>query len=258
VSEEDDRVDQETRIAIWIVAIIAVAVALVVVLVIQLTSGDDGAPNAQGSSAPSTSTPTHSEEATPINDGVVDSAVADDGMVVDYDRSTPPPAPVGESAELTARCVPRPPLTANPDFYVELAVAMPGGSCWDKEVGIDKTSSRIELLVQYQNLSGVGQEDVNVRAVFPDGVTLVPATTELYNSRHSDGLLLDNNSVDNEGENIGTYADGANAFLRYEAQLPLETDTPCGSSTFTVTAEVKPSGLPEEIRSVDVNVSREC
>lgn len=251
----DEGHERDNRIAIWIAALIVVAVVVAMILVLELIgNGGSSKPDTKGSSPPSSADT--SAPPTGVNSGVDNDGI-NSGAVVDFDNATPRPASVGDTAPAVP-CVGVPGPPAKSGVWVNVTVAMPGAPCWQPTVSVQQTSARVEVLAEYRNVSDGPQNEVSVRALLAEGLSLVPATTEVYNAVHPDGTLLDNNKLDDNGENLGTYAAGTNAFVKFEVELPVETDTPCGSTDYGVTIGAKPQGHSETFSSTDIRVTRDC
>ena len=85
-----------------------------------------------------------------------------------------------------------------------------------------KMGDYIDILIEYENTSGVEQNNIVIRNALPDELAYVEDSTILYNSNYpvSDGGVSVNDGVATaQGINIGNYAPGATAMVKFSARV---------------------------------------
>lgn len=90
---------------------------------------------------------------------------------------------------------------------------------WKKEVNA-KIGDKVEFQIEYKNTSGESQKNVMLRDILPANLKYVPDSTRLANGNHPNGATIDQDDlVTTKGINIGSYAPGANALVRFYAEV---------------------------------------
>lgn len=113
-------------------------------------------------------------------------------------------------------------------FTVQTSVRLVGDAdkSWKKEVDA-KIGDKVEFQIEYKNTSKIKHEDVVIRDILPSNLKFVGGTT-LYNTNHPKGMTMDNpEHVVGTGLFIGSYNAGANAFVRFTAEVVNDNFT-CG------------------------------
>lgn len=114
-----------------------------------------------------------------------------------------------------------------PNYRVETKVRKLGTSDWktavDAEIG-----ETVEFQIEYKNNSNKGewQNNVMIRNVIPASLQYVAGTTKLYNGLHN-GDVIDQDAITTTGINIGNYAPGVNAYIRFRATV-VKDNLACG------------------------------
>ena len=113
-------------------------------------------------------------------------------------------------------------------FTVETSVRKVGDTdkTWKKEVDA-KIGDKVEFQINYKNTSDATQTDVAINDILPSNLRYINGTTKVYNSTYPKGFLVDSNEVVGEGIRIGTYDPGANALIRFQAEVVNDNFT-CG------------------------------
>lgn len=144
------------------------------------------------------------------------------------------------------------------NFTVEKKVRLNGTTDWSADAIEAKPGQKIDYQIGYKNTGETNQTNVTVKDTLPTGVTYQANTTTLKNALHpnGNGFTLTTNTVATTGENIGNYAPGANAFVRFTATLPTNDQLAvCGKNTIRNIARVSTEyGYKEDI--VDVIVTK--
>ena len=145
--------------------------------------------------------------------------------------------------------------TAN--FTVDKQVRKAGTTGWNKSIDA-KAGDKLEYLVTYKNVGQAPQDGVTMKDTLPAGITYNPGTTHVANTTNPNGLKVSDNIVAASGLNIGNYAAGANAYVKFEATVAANDKLPaCGANTLTnkVRAETQ-YGWKES--TADVKVNKTC
>lgn len=111
------------------------------------------------------------------------------------------------------------------EFYVENKVRLENfGSdpTWKREVDAE-IGDLVEFQMKYENLSDVRQPNVGVRFDLSENLRYVEGSTYLYNTVHPNGAHINEDTVIDNGVNIGNYLPGANAYLRITAEVVGDT-----------------------------------
>ncbi len=110
----------------------------------------------------------------------------------------------------------------NSDFTVETTVR----TGWNSDTEL-KIGDKVEFQINYKNISDATQTDVAINDILPSNLRYINGTTKVYNSTYPKGFLVDSNEVVGEGIRIGTYDPGANALIRFQAEVVNDNFT-CG------------------------------
>lgn len=117
------------------------------------------------------------------------------------------------------------------DYTVEVKTRLAGTTgpgTWDTQVDAN-IGDEIEIQIQYRNISEETQENVMIKDILPSNLEYVAGSTLLYNSKY-DGASVDQDSIVTTGINIGNYAPGANAYIRFTAKV-VDVNLSDGSNT---------------------------
>lgn len=128
-------------------------------------------------------------------------------------------------------------VTYDYDFEVSKKVRIKGESGWNESVTA-KVGDEVEYQIHYKNNSSVVAKDVILKDILPGNLAYVNDSTVLYAGKYSKtGLKLESNGVTKDGINIGDYAAGAGAYVRFTAKV-VDVDLGCGTNTLTNWAQV--------------------
>ena len=114
----------------------------------------------------------------------------------------------------------------------------------------------VDYLVQYKNTGNVTQENVVIKDTLPAGMTYVAGSTILANGNNPSGKAI-NDDVTTKGVNIGTYAPGASAWVRFSAKVADSDDLVCGANSLKNVASVT-TGSGTKSDDAIVTVDKEC
>lgn len=113
-------------------------------------------------------------------------------------------------------------------FTVNTTVRLVGDSdkSWKNEVDA-KIGDKVEFRIEYENTSDARQNNVAIADILPSDLHYVKGTTKLYNGSFPKGFLVDSNEVVASGIYVGHYEPGANAIIRFQAEV-VDDDFTCG------------------------------
>lgn len=168
--------------------------------------------------------------------------------------------PLQHSSIVSPYCPPQSGATPNDEgTYVSFQQELVSSTnCWTPVLAPVRPGATIKYVMKYVNESDSVQKQVLTRVNLPPLVLYVPGTTYLYNQAHPRGFLLATNELISNGEDIGDYGVGANAFLVLKVVIPSGTSLGCGLNTFQAVGGAKPQGLQWQHKAATVAVYRNC
>ncbi len=92
-----------------------------------------------------------------------------------------------------------------------------------------KVGDIVEYQIYFENISGQHMDDVVVRDLLPNNMEYIDGSTKLYNQAHQQGAINNNDTIPSTGINIGSYDDGANAYIRFRAVV-VDKSMVCGTN----------------------------
>ena len=121
--------------------------------------------------------------------------------------------------------------TYTPTYRIEQKVRLAGTTEWKTSVDA-KVGDKVEFQVQYKNTSNdaITHRDVTIKDILPKNMQYVKGTTKLFNSNHPNGMNILSDTITDYGINIGHYDKGANAYVRFTAEV-VDKSLQCGSNT---------------------------
>lgn len=144
-----------------------------------------------------------------------------------------------------------------PNFTVEKTVSVDGGKTFVKS-GATTPGSTVMYKVAYTNTGSTQQDNVTLSDKLPSGVTYVNGTSLIANSKTSGKYEATSDGITTTGLNIGSYSPaGGNAFFRFSAKAPTDSELKCGVNTFTNTARATTSGGYKE-STADITINKTC
>ena len=114
----------------------------------------------------------------------------------------------------------------------------------------------VDYLIQYKNTGNVTQENVVVKDKLPAGMTYVAGSTILANGNNPNGKSI-NDDLTTKGVNIGSYAPGASAWVRFSAKVADAKDLVCGANSLKNVATVTTGGGDKSDDAI-VTVNKDC
>lgn len=104
------------------------------------------------------------------------------------------------------------------DYTIQKSVRFAGttGKNWTDNLDV-KIGDELEYQIVYTNRSNDTQHDVMIRDVLPENIDYISGSTKLWNGSFPDGADVDGDDIITIGINIGHYASGTNAVIRFRA-----------------------------------------
>lgn len=113
------------------------------------------------------------------------------------------------------------------EHNVEAKVRLIGTEDWNTSIEAN-IGDVVEFQIQYRNIGEYLQQNVMIKDILPPSLEYIPSTTKIYNNLH-DGDVIDQDTIVTAGINIGSYAPGTNAYVRFRAKV-VDTDLADGSN----------------------------
>lgn len=145
-----------------------------------------------------------------------------------------------------------------PNFTVEKTVSEKGKNAYQETVAA-KAGAEVEYKIHYKNTGTTVQNDVVIKDVLPAGVSYVAGSTQVSNaaSNHQ-WKATTNNEVTKGGLNVGNYAPGGGAYVKFTAKVADNANLKeCGLNTLvnTATAQTKNGDKSD---TATVTVTKTC
>lgn len=103
------------------------------------------------------------------------------------------------------------------------------GKNWVDQLEVN-VGDTVEYQIEYENTSNENQYNVMIRDLLPSNLEYVAGSTRLWNEEFTGATVRQDDLVTERAINIGNYAPGANALVRFNAKVVDENLT-CGSNT---------------------------
>lgn len=115
-------------------------------------------------------------------------------------------------------------------YTIENQVRLVGGDkTWGNSVEA-KIGDKVEFRMAYQNNGTGNQMNVMINTMLPEGLRYIPGSTTLKSGNYPNGAGVVEDDIIGRGINIGGYAGGANAFVRFQAEV-VDEGLECGSNS---------------------------
>ena len=124
-----------------------------------------------------------------------------------------------------------------PNFTLSKQVHKTGATGW-KETEALNIGDSVDYLITYTNTGTTTQNDVVVSDILPAGITYTDGTTYVANGTNPNGIKVSDNLTKASGINIGNYAIGTNAYIKFSAKVTATSASlNCGLNTLVNTAK---------------------
>lgn len=124
-----------------------------------------------------------------------------------------------------------------PNFEVTKEVSKAGANDYKDSVAVEP-GDEIEYKIQYKNTGTTQQDNVFIIDELPEGVEYVAGSTYIANQRTGgQWVRINEDTITERGINIGSYAPGANAYVKFTGRVVINDKLEkCGKNTLVNTA----------------------
>ncbi|MEU5098500.1 hypothetical protein [Streptomyces sp. NPDC020996] len=143
-----------------------------------------------------------------------------------------------------------------PNFVVSQAVTPAGAHRHDSGLRF-KAEARVTYTIQYRNTGTTQQDSVVLKEELPEDFRYVRGSTSIATSTTGGKWKKTNDGVTQSGINVGSYAPGANVYIRFTTLLPDRNSLKCGLTSTTSTASAITQNGMESTPSV-ILVEKKC
>jgi len=130
--------------------------------------------------------------------------------------------------------------------------------CFKQMIATIQTGGRKLLALRYANTSSRDQRGVVVGVILPEGMQLVPNSTELSSGHTKGWESLETNALASNKVNIGGYLPGGIAYVRFEVTVPFRADIGCGLTDLAVMAVARVEGHVNASDTSNVSLVKAC
>ncbi len=118
-----------------------------------------------------------------------------------------------------------------PEYTIQTSVRPAGtkGKNWTDLLEVN-VGDEVEYQIEYENTSNENQYNVMIRDLLPRNLEYVAGSTRLWNEEFTGATIRQDDLVTERAINIGNYAPGANAYVRFNARV-IDKDLAEGSNT---------------------------
>ena len=145
-----------------------------------------------------------------------------------------------------------------PNFEISKQVSKSGENKYAEDVAA-LPGEEVEYKIKYKNTGTTQQNDVVIKDKLPAGIVYVSGSTEVSNSATDNKwTAITNDNIVGSGINIGSYAPGGAAYIKFKAKVTNNTSLEkCGVNTLvnTATAETNNGNKSD---TANVTVSKTC
>ena len=139
-------------------------------------------------------------------------------------------------------------------FTINKMVQVNGGKEWSENV-IVKAGDKVRYRIQFKNIGETTLKNVVIRDILPSNMTYVRGSSILYNSEYTDGKVLSDGIISDQGVNIGDYAKGTEATVYFYATVNDSLKDNCNDSVLTNTVKGKYNNDSKTEKSDTANVT---
>ncbi|MFD9934087.1 hypothetical protein ACFWZ6_13230 [Streptomyces massasporeus] len=146
-------------------------------------------------------------------------------------------------------------VAVQPNFVISQAVSRAG------ETGRSRlrftAGTRVTFKMHYRNTGTMQQDNVVLRSELPASYRYVSGSTNVSTSRTGGKWTKVRDGVTEDGLNLGSYAPGEGAYVKFTAVLPDAEDVDCGLTSTTSTAMARTENGTKSVESV-LLVEKKC
>ncbi|HMS93411.1 MAG TPA: hypothetical protein PKD28_03415 [Candidatus Saccharibacteria bacterium] len=146
-----------------------------------------------------------------------------------------------------------------PNFEITKQVAKKGTTNWQDAISANP-GEEVEYRIHYKNTGTTIQNNVVIKDVLPAGVTYVNGSTQVSNAASNfQWQPTTNNEVTRGGLNIGNYAAGGGAYVKFLAKLPASSALECGKTHKLVNSATAETNNGNKSDTADVTITtKDC
>ena len=123
-------------------------------------------------------------------------------------------------------------------FTINKMVQVNGGKEWSENVTV-KAGDKVRYRIQFKNTGETTLKNVVIRDILPSHMTYVRGSSVLYNSANTNGKVISDGIVGDQGVNIGDYPKGSEATVYFYATVNASLKDNCEDSVLTNTVKGK-------------------
>ena len=120
-------------------------------------------------------------------------------------------------------------FAAKPNLEISKEVKILGTDTWSEEVKA-KSGDTVRYRIHFVNSGNTTMQNVVIRDILPTGLTYVKGTTQIFNTKHPNGVTLSDNIVTDNGINIGDYASKGGAWIYFNATVDKAVSEKCNNT----------------------------
>lgn len=150
----------------------------------------------------------------------------------------------------------KPQFAASSKFDVKKEVRKSGTKEWKESVAVNPGDS-VDYQITYKNTGSSTQKNVLLQDKLPAGLSYLNGTSYLVNSVHTSPFKLVDNITKPVGVNIGDYAAGAGAYVKFSAKVS-DKSLICGTKTYVNTIRVTVNENSYKEDTANVTVTKPC
>jgi len=144
-------------------------------------------------------------------------------------------------------------VTSNFDIQKTVRVNSATDKTFKENVAVN-AGDKVDYQLYFKNTGGTTLPNVSIQDTLPAGVTYVTGTTYLHNAN---GTRIVADGVAANGLNIGDYAPGADAYIKFTAEVNKNISLVCGPNTLrNIVKAVTSTGTKQN--TADVLVNKVC
>lgn len=140
-----------------------------------------------------------------------------------------------------------------PELEITKQVTTPGSTDWRERI-VARKGDTVSWLVTFNNTGDEVLNNLTIRDVMPDGVTLVPGTIMVFDPARPNGEVLNDTALGAGGVNVGNYAPGGGGYIRFRTTVDQDPPAECVA---TNVAYGRATNVPEQEANATV-VIEDC
>lgn len=141
-----------------------------------------------------------------------------------------------------------------PAVSIDKTVRVAGQTSW-VTTNEAKPDDTLEYQIAYKNTGNTTQKNVVIRDNLPPTLTYIAGSTYLKNDSGTKNVA---DGVTKGGLNVGNYAPGAAAYVKFQVKVPANDKLACGVTEFRNVAVAKPENMGEYFNTAITKVNKVC